>query len=270
MIINHNINAMFAWKQMSVAEKRMGRAIERMTTGLRINRASDDPAGLAISEKMRGQIRGLHQASRNAQDGISMLQTAEGVLNETHSMLQRMNELAVQASNGTLCQEDRDALSKEFEELKKEISRSANDSEFNKNHLLNKDNNSVTLQVGPNAGQSMVITFESMTSHSLNLDGVNIKTQQDASDAIKKLQEAVGKTSSLRGSLGAYESRLEHVVSINDNTAENLEAAESRIRDADIAKEMMDYTKNSILFQVAQAMLAQANQQAKNVLELLK
>jgi flagellin len=270
MIIGHNINAMFACRQMSILQEKMGRSMERISSGLRINRAADDPAGLAISERMRGQIRGLQQASRNAQDGISLIQTAEGALNETHSMLQRMNELAVQAANGTSSDYDRVQLNKEFEQLKEEISRSANQTEFNTKPLLGKDDNELRLQIGANANQTMIIKLESMTGSALNLDDVNISTQENASKAIKRVQEAVEKTSSFRGTLGAYVNRLEHVISINDNTAENLQSAESRIRDADIAKEMMEYAKNSILFQVAQAMLLQANQQARNVLELLK
>ena len=270
MIIGHNINAMFACRQMSILQNKMGRSMERLSSGLRINRAADDPAGLAISEKMRSQIRGLQQASRNAEDGISLLQTAEGALNETHSMLQRMSELAVQAANGILSDDDRLQLNKEFEQLKEEISRSANQTEFNTKPLLGKDDNEIILQIGANSGQTMAIKLESMTGSALNLDDVNISTEENASKAIESLQEAVKKASSFRGTLGAYANRLEHVVSINDITAENLQSAESRIRDTDIAKEMMEYAKNSILFQVAGAMLSQANQQAQNVLQLLK
>lgn len=270
MVIAHNLNAMFACRQMSIFQNKMNKSMERLSTGLRINRAADDPAGLAISEKMRSQIRGLQQASRNAQDGISFLQTAESTLSETHSMLQRMNELAVQAANGTNTDENRFQLNIEFEQLKKEITRSANQTEFNTIPLIGKDDNEIILQIGANANNTITIKLESMTVISLDLDDVNILTQENASKAIKSLQEAVQKTSSFRGTLGAYSNRLEHVISINDTTAENLQAAESRIRDVDIAKEMMEYAKNSILFQVAQAMLLQANQQAENVLELLK
>ncbi|MBL4937032.1 flagellin [Clostridium sp. YIM B02515] len=270
MIIGHNVNAMFAYMQMSILQGKISKSMERLSSGLRINRAADDPAGLAISERMRGQIRGLQMASRNAQDGISMLQTAEGALNETHAMLQRMNELAVQAANGTYSDQDRAQINKEFQQLKEEITRSANQTEFNTKPLLGKDNNEIIIQIGANANQNMAIKLESMTGSALSLDDVDISTQENASKAIKKVQDAIDKTSSFRGTLGAYENRLEHVISINDNTAENLEAAESRIRDVDIAKEMMEYAKNSILYQVAQAMLAQSNQQAKSVLELLK
>jgi len=270
VIIGHNISAMFACRQMSILQNKMGRSMERLSSGLRINRASDDPAGLAISEKMRGQIRGLEQASRNAEDGVSLLQTAEGALNETHSMLQRMNELAVQAATGTNSDDDRSQLNKEFEQLKEEITRSAKQTEFNSISLLCKDNNELVLQIGANTNQSMTINFESMTGTSLNLDDVNISTLENASNAIKSVQKAIEKTSSFRGTLGAYSNRLEHVVSINDITAENLQAAESRIRDVDIAKEMMEYSKNSILYQVAQAMLLQSDLQAQNVLQLLK
>lgn len=270
MIIGHNINAMFACRQMSILQNKMSRSMERLSSGLRINRASDDPAGLAISEKMRAQIRGLQQASRNAQDGISLLQTAEGALNETHSMLQRMSELAVQAANGTSTDEDRFQTNIEFEQLKEEISRSANQTEFNTKPLLAKDNNEIILQIGASANQTMSIKLEAMTGGALNLDDVNVSTQEKASIAIKKLQEAVQKVSSFRGTLGAYANRLEHVISINDNTAENLQSAESRIRDVDIAKEMMEYAKDSILYQVATAMLLQANQQGQSVLQLLK
>lgn len=270
MIIAHNISAMFACRQMSILQNKMSKSMERLSTGLRINSAADDPAGLAISEKMRGQIRGLQQASRNAQDGISLLQTAEGALNETHSMLQRMNELAVEAANDTYSDVDRAQINKEFEQLKEEISRSANQTEFNTKPLLNKDDNEIILQIGANANQTMSIKLQSMTGSALNLDGVNVLTQKNASDAIDKVQKAIESTSMFRGTLGAYENRLEHVISINDNTAENLQAAESRIRDADIAKEMMEYAKNSVLFQVSQALFSQANQQAESVLQLLK
>lgn len=270
MRIGYNINAMFAYRQMSIHLNNMNRSMERLSSGLRINRAADDPAGLAISEKMRGQIRGLQQASRNAQDGISLLQTAEGALNETHAMLQRMSQLAVQAANGTITDNDRSLINIEFQQLKQEISRSANQTEFNTKPLLNKDNNDLSLQIGANAGETMIIKLESNTSTALNLDDVDILTQDNANIAIKRLQDAVTKTSSFRATIGAYTNRLEHVISINDNTAENLQAAESRIRDADIAKEMMEYAKSSILYQVAQAMMAQANQQAKSVLKLLE
>lgn len=274
MIINHNINAMVAYRNMAWHNNMVGRAMERLSSGLRINRAADDAAGLAISEKMRAQIRGLQQATRNTQDGISLIQTAEGALNETHSILQRMRELAVQAANDTNAKEDRDALQQEFTELIKEINRIGNDTEFNTKKLLNGDSGNsskVTLQIGANKGQNYLIDIKDMRAEALNIDeNLDISNHENASSAIKILDGAINSVSSQRASLGASQNVLEHRINYLENTAENLIASESRIRDTDMAKEMMNLARHSILQQVAQAMLIQANQQSKSIIELLR
>ncbi|NME95957.1 flagellin [Clostridium cochlearium] len=274
MIINHNINAMVAYRNMAWHNNMVGRAMERLSSGLRINRAADDAAGLAISEKMRAQIRGLQQATRNTQDGISLIQTAEGALNETHSILQRMRELAVQAANDTNAKDDRDALQQEFTELIKEINRIGNDTEFNTKKLLNGDSGNsskVTLQIGANKGQNYLIDIKDMRAEALNIDeNLDISNHENASSAIKILDGAINSVSSQRASLGASQNVLEHRINYLENTAENLIASESRIRDADMAKEMMNLARHSILQQVAQAMLIQANQQSKSIIELLR
>ena len=397
MIINHNMNAMNAHRNMGSTTVSQGKSMEKLSSGLRINRAGDDAAGLAISEKMRSQIRGLNQASRNAQDGISMIQTAEGALSETQAIGQRMRELAVQSANGTYTDEDRELINQEFNQLKSEIDRIANDTEFNGSKVLNGDksgekiefesgtvastgtgtlnntdaaavflktdlenvntlgegtfklnlsldgddvklelideskfndnkayvldsivikdgaagndeheitlggaafklaqlkdkikdanvetvdltlNNKVTektdgveLQVGANKDQMIGVSIGNMGSRELGLGGVNVSTADDAKDAIRRLDEAVSRISAQRADLGASQNRLEHTIASTDNTAENLQAAESRIRDVDMAKEMMNLTKLNVLQQASQAMLAQANQAPQQVLSLLK
>lgn len=307
MIIGHNINAMIAYRHMSYNLNMVGKAMERLSSGLRINRAADDPAGLAISEIMRAQIRGLEQASRNAQDGISAIQVADGALNETHSILQRMRELATQAANGTLSDSDRKNIQEEINQLTSEINSIGNNTEFNTMKLLNDSaykydgvNSELRLQIGPNTGQSLGIKLEDMRSKALNISGqagtsvtskdgkvtakfsdvglngsnsecaLDVSSPENASAAIKIYDDAIQQVSSFRGRLGATQNALEHRINYLDNTAENLTAAESRIRDADIAKEMMNYAKYNILLQVSQAILAQANHQAEGVLQLLK
>lgn len=400
MIINHNMNAMNAHRNMGSTTVSQGKSMEKLSSGLRINRAGDDAAGLAISEKMRSQIRGLNQASRNAQDGISMIQTAEGALSETQAIGQRMRELAVQSANGTYTDEDRELINQEFNQLKSEIDRIANDTEFNGSKVLNGDksgqkiefdtgsiastiatggtqldnakaaevflktdlenvntlgegtfklnltvdgdnlkidlvdeskfndnnpyvldsivltdalkadtevditlggaafklaklktnikdasietveltlNNKVTekvdgveLQVGANKDQMIGVSIGNMGSRELGLGGVNVSTAEDAKDAIGRLDEAVSRISAQRADLGAAQNRLEHTIASTDNTAENLQAAESRIRDVDMAKEMMNLTKLNVLQQASQSMLAQANQAPQQVLSILR
>ena len=391
MIINHNMNALNAHRNMGVNNTNAGKSMEKLSSGLRINRAGDDAAGLAISEKMRGQIRGLTQASRNASDGISMIQTAEGALNETTNILQRMRELAVQASNDTNTSSDRNEIQKEIDALTEEIDRIANNTEFNTQKLLNgnksgvggdvvnekvteskgkfkieldtelqandiitidgksyevkpadlvtanttlkdslenvfKDykftvnankkgitfeqkvgedkekvkfevngkfvkaeieNKGVTardeeisegkanIQVGANSNQSMDIEIGDMRAKALNItDGVgnslSVLSAEDANKAITAFDAALNEVSSQRANLGAVQNRLEYTISNLDNTAENLTSAESTLRDVDMAKEMMEYSKNNILNQAAQAMISQANQQPQNVLQLLR
>ena len=272
MIINHNMNAMNAHRQMAINTGNQGKSIEKLSSGLRINRAGDDAAGLSISEKMRGQIRGLQQASRNAQDGISLIQTAEGALNETHSILQRMRELSVQAANDTNISEDRTMASKEFEQLQKELTRIGNDTQFNKQNLLTGSLSDANFQIGANAAQVITLAITDMRATALSVDEakVSINTRTAASSAISAIDTAIKTVSDERANLGSVQNRLEHTIASDDNAAENLQAAESRIRDVDMAKEMMNFSKNNILSQAAQAMLAQANQSPQGVLQLLR
>ncbi|MBB3130893.1 flagellin [Paenibacillus rhizosphaerae] len=271
MIINHNIAAMNTHRQLGVNEANTNKAIEKLSSGLRINRAGDDAAGLAISEKMRGQIRGLDMASKNAQDGISLIQTAEGALNETHSILQRIRELAVQSANDTNTNDDRAELQKEVDELTKEVTRISTDTEFNTKKLLNGSGVSgAVFQIGANTSQSISLSIGNMGAASLGLTSVAIGTQTGANAALSVLDAAIKTVSAERAKLGANQNRLEHTINNLGTTSENLSAAESRIRDVDMAKEMMNQTKNNILAQAAQAMLAQANQQPQAVLQLLR
>lgn len=392
MIINHNMNALNAHRNMGVNNTNAGKSMEKLSSGLRINRAGDDAAGLAISEKMRGQIRGLEQSSRNAADGISMIQTAEGALNETTNILQRMRELAVQASNDTNTSSDREEIQKEIDALTEEVDRIANNTEFNTQKLLNgnksgvggdvvneavqatqgefevevknlQDGNKLTIdgeevtiadsstnsniknalvtkftkydfsvddgangskkititqkansitdkesmrvslqgkaqtvtvknagrlakeeelsegkahvQVGANAKQSMSIEIGDMRAKALGIkndkgDSLSVKSAEEANKAIEAFDAALNAVSSQRANLGAVQNRLEYTISNLDNTAENLTSAESTLRDVDMASEMMEYSKNNILNQAAQAMISQANQQPQNVLQLLR
>lgn len=385
MRINHNIAALNTYRQLSSANTGQSKSMEKLSSGLRINRAGDDAAGLAISEKMRGQIRGLEQASRNSQDGISLIQTAEGALNETHSILQRMRELSVQSSNDTLIKDDRDKIQSEMDELSKEVTRISDTTEFNTQNLLDgtfsgefhigaNKNQNISLAInGMDAGDLAVaastktfstfdgdiditktttatVSFAVKTntatvsagntlSATINVDsanvititlgattagastlaasaavalinsntsaaalasaqvntagdgtisaavtaaaitgattfdltkGIDVNTQSAANAAITVIDNAIKSVSNERSKLGSYQNRLEHTINNLGTSAENLTAAESRVRDVDMAKEMMSQTKNSILAQAAQAMLAQANQQPQGVLQLLR
>jgi len=271
MRIQHNISALNTNRQLGFNNVQTSKSLEKLSSGYRINRAGDDAAGLAISEKMRGQIRGLEQASRNAQDGISLIQTAEGALNETHSILQRMRELAVQASNGTYTTADRTSLQGEMTQLSSEITRIAGETEFNKSKLL-ATAGAYKFQIGANSGQNITVSMSKMTATAISLTAANITitTISKANTAITKVDAAITKVSDTRAKLGAVQNRLEHTIANVDTGAENLQAAESRIRDVDMAKEMMAFTKNNILTQAAQAMLAQANQLPQSVLQLLR
>ncbi|HHU61212.1 MAG TPA: flagellin [Natronincola sp.] len=253
------------------------RAFERISSGLRINRAADDPSGLAISEKMRAQIRGLKQASRNAQDAISMLNIADGALQETHSILHRLREISVYAATDTLTSQEREALQMEFTELVKAIDDFGNNTEFNTIPLLDGSNNggdSFIIHIGANSGQNTEIILGDMRSAALGLydeDGnmISIESREDADKAIGILDDAIGKVSSQRGYIGAKTRRLEHTINNLENTALNLTEAESRIRDADIAEEIMHMVKAQIRMQAAIAMIAQANVAQQMVLQLL-
>ncbi len=345
MIINHNISALNTYRQLTGNTSASSKSLEKLSSGYRINRAADDAAGLAISEKMRGQIRGLAQAQRNAQDGISLIQTAEGALNETHAILQRMRELAVQASNDTYTADDRAKLQAEVDQLAAELTRISSTTEFNTRTLLD-GNFTGTFHIGANADQNISISISDMSAKSLGVffetassaaganaslhghtvdtstnvlydtngeiaaieigstfykvsdvvydedkgefkakDGAtalkptsgstyalaaNISTQSAANKTITTINNALEKVSEQRSALGAVQNRLEHTINNLGATEENLTAAESRIRDVDMAKEMMNFTKNNILTQAAQAMLAQANQQPQGVLQLLR
>ena len=265
-----NATGMGIIRHMNMHQSQVMRSMERLSLGMRINRAGDDPAGLAISEKMRAQIRGLSMAAKNIQDGISLFNTAEGVLNETHAMLQRMRELSVQAANGTLTDSDRELLDIEFQELKKEIQRTSNDTEFNTLLLLDGSRTSIKIQAGANAGQAIDFSIGDMGIDAIGLSGASIATQADADVAIGKLDDAIKTVSSERSRMGAYVNRLEHAYNNALNMEENLTSAESRIRDVDIAKEMMALTKANILLQASQYVLAMHMQQAYSVLNLLR
>lgn len=335
MRINHNIAALNTYRQLNSATGAQSKSMEKLSSGMRINRAGDDAAGLAISEKMRGQIRGLDMASKNAQDGISLLSTAEGALNETHDILQRMRELAVQSANDTNTDTDRKELQKEVNELATEITRIGNDTEFNTKNLLD-GSFSGTFHIGANEGQNLTISVNDMRTDALQVGtaytsdnangtlvgedgstvvatfvdagtatsgiagyytgdgtttdaanlklaadaaladgakgalGIDISSQTTADAAITTINNAIETVSAERSKLGANQNRLEHTINNLGTSSENLTAAESRVRDVDMAKEMMEQTKNSILSQAAQAMLAQSNQMPQGVLQLLR
>ncbi|MEJ3734160.1 flagellin [Bacillus sp. XZ-5] len=331
MRINHNIAALNTSRQLNAGSNSAAKNMEKLSSGLRINRAGDDAAGLAISEKMRSQIRGLDMASKNAQDGISLIQTSEGALNETHSILQRMSELATQAANDTNTDSDRSELQKEMDQLASEVTRISTDTEFNTKKLLDGTAQNLTFQIGANEGQTMSLSINKMDSESLKVGttytvsndqntltatdgstatwadevkdaddkvtkaagyydtdgkvvaseklaadskvtkGIDISSSaKAASSALTTIKTAIDTVSSERAKLGAVQNRLEHTINNLGTSSENLTSAESRIRDVDMASEMMEYTKNNILTQASQAMLAQANQQPQQVLQLLK
>lgn len=261
------------WRSMNTQFNAANKALERIATGYRINRAADDPAGLAISEKMRAQISGLNQAGKNIQNGMSMLQTAEGALNETHAILQRMRDLAVQSASDTLTDDDRALIQTEYEELKKEIQRISKDTQFNQKNLINGDykDQPFKIQAGANAGQTIDLYLGDASLSGMGLpDTSSIGTREDAEKAISEVDDAINQVSKQRSKLGAYMNRLEHAYNVTMNTHENLVSAESRIRDADIAKEMMNFTKASILQQAAQYAMAMHMQQGQSILQLLK
>ena len=346
MRINNNMMAMNAHRQLSINNDSVAKSLEKLSSGYRINRAGDDAAGLAISEKMRGQIRGLNMASKNAQDDISLIQTAEGALNETHSILQRMRELAVQSANDTNVSVDRGALQAEVDQLSSEITRISKDTEFNTQKLLDSSFEDKVFHIGANQDQNIKLSIADMGGKAIKVEqkyavnsgdstlknasgtavakfveagdvisstgatvtvaattagyytvdstgattkdsvlfrsadkayttstttlGVNIYSQTEANASITTINNAIERVSSERSKLGAFQNRLEHTIKNLDNVSENVQSAESRIRDVDMAKEMMEFTKQNILSQAANAMLAQANQAPQTVLQLLK
>jgi flagellin len=274
MRINNNLMAMNSHRQLGITNDASSKSMEKLSSGYRINRAGDDAAGLSISEKMRAQVRGLNMASRNAQDAISMIQTAEGALNETHAILQRMRELAVQAANDTNVTKDRDAIKDELTTLVAEINRISTTTTFNEKKLLDGSlaTTAANFQIGADNGVAMTLTIGTMNSTALTVDSVAscVSSHTDATATIGTIDTAIKAVSAERSKLGANQNRLEHTIKNLDNASENIQASESRIRDVDMAKEMMEFTKNNILQQAAQAMLAQANQAPQGVLQLLR
>jgi flagellin len=286
MIINHNLSAMFADRSLKATNLGVEKGMEKLSSGMRINRAGDDASGLAVSEKMRSQIRGLQRASKNAQDGISFIQTTEGYLQETQDIIQRLRELAVQASNGVYTAEDRMQIQVEVSQLVDEIDRVASHAQFNGLNLLTgrfareTGENTVTasmwFHIGANMDQREQVYIGTTTSKALGVRNVgdnsiiSIGNPDEANRSIGTLDSALKRVSKQRADLGAYQNRLEHAVRGIDVGAENMQAAESRIRDADMASEMVDFTKNRILAQAGNAMLAQANQSTQQVLQLLQ
>lgn len=275
MVVQHNLTAANTNRQLGITTSGLQKSTEKLSSGYKINRAADDAAGLSISEKMRNQIRGLNKASDNAQDGISLVQTAEGALNEVHSMLQRMSELSVQAANGTNDTTDRSSINDEVQQLKTEIRRVGSTTQFNKMNILDgtfSAGANKLLQVGANANQTIridIYALQSIVGSSLN-DELKTETATNAQSAITVVQSSIEKLSKLRSKLGAVQNRLEHTVANLDNISENTQSSESRIRDTDMAEEMVQYSKNNILQQAGQSMLAQANQANQGVLSLLQ
>ena len=296
MRIQHNITALNSYRNLKNNNSSVANNLEKLSSGYKINRAGDDAAGLAISEKMRAQITGLETAQKNANDGISLVQTAEGALTEVHSMLNRMVELATQSANGTYSTANREEMQKEITQLKTEINRISKTANFNGTTLFSKftgdnkvtttitlsspagvtvkqvDGVAVKLHVGEisSTDAQIIVTLAAMDTESLGIDALDISKQEDARKAIDKINAAIDAVSSMRSTFGALQNRLDHTLNNLSVQTENLTAAESRIRDVDMAEEMMAYTKNNILVQASQAMLAQANQVPQGVLQLLQ
>ena len=281
MVVQHNMQAANTNRQLGITTGSQAKATEKLASGYKINRAADDAAGLSISEKMRSQIRGLDRASTNASDGISVVQTAEGALNEVHSILQRMNELATQAANDTNTSIDRSAIRAEIDELTSEIDRISSSTQFNTMNLLDGSFTGKNLQVGAMSGQRIELNISSLAASNLLLGGENVaattagmgelkvSTFESAGKTMRIVQSALDMVSTQRSKLGATQNRLEHTIANLDTTSENTSAAEARIRDTDMAKQMVEYSKNNILVQAGQSMLAQANQSTQGVLSLL-
>ena len=274
MVVQHNLTAMNSNRMLGLTTNSLSKSTEKLSSGYKINRAADNAAGLAISEKMRRQVRGLTQASTNAQDGISAVQTAEGALNEVHDMLQRMNELAVQAANDTNMTADRTYIKSEIDALVDEIDRVSKTTTFNEQSLLDGTFTAKKLQVGSEgkAEQTITISIAKMDASTIGIkkDNVKVASHGNAQSAITNIKAALEKVSKQRSDLGAVQNRLEHTISNLDNVVENTTAAESRIRDTDMATEMVRYSNQNILQQAGQAMLAQANQSNQGVLSLLQ
>lgn len=286
MVINHNMSAMFAQRSQGVQDLKVQKSMEKLSSGLRINRAGDDASGLAVSEKMRAQIRGLNQASTNAQNGISFIQTTEGYLQETEDIIHRIRELAIQSSNGIYTDEDRTMIQVEVSSLIAEVDRIASTAQFNGMNMLtgrfarptgeNVVTGSMWFHIGANMDQRTQIYIGTMSAMALGIrnpgdeTNLTLETPENANRAIGTLDEALKKINKQRADLGAYQNRLEKTIVGLDIGAENLQASESRIRDTDMAEEMVEFTKDQVLSQAGTAMLAQANQSSQNVLSLLR
>ena len=286
MVINHNMSAMFANRQLGVTGLGLSKDMEKLSSGERINRAGDDASGLAVSEKMRSQIRGLNRASQNAQNGISFIQTTEGYLQETTDIMQRIRELAIQSSNGIYSDEDRMQIQVEISALVSEVDRIASSAQFNGMNMLtgrfarpmgeNVVTASMWFHIGSNMDQRMQVFIGTMSATALGIremgseEKLTLATPEDANRAIGTIDEALKKINKQRADLGAYQNRMEYTVKGLNIAAENLQASESRIRDTDMASQMVEFTKNSVLQQAGTAMLAQANSQSQNVLSLLR
>ena len=280
MIINHNISAVFASRMLKFNALQIDKNIEKLSSGMRINRAGDDPAGLAVSEKMRAQIRGLRQAARNIEDATSFIQTTEGYLQETQDVLHRVRELGIQASNGIYTSEDRMQMQVEVSSLIQEVDRVATSAQFNNMSMLTgrfadpalggTPTGSMWFHIGANPGQRTKAYIGTMTAEALNVKGVSLSTPENSDQAILRIDVALNTISKQRADLGAYQSRFEKAVSGVMTGYENLMASESRIRDTDMAEEMVDYVKNQILVQTSMAMLAQANLKSTGILTLLQ
>lgn len=271
MVVQHNITAMNSNRQLGITTGIQAKSSEKLSSGYKINRAADDAAGLAISEKMRRQVKGLTQASANAQDGISVVQTAEGALNEVHEMLQRMNELATKAANDTLQSTDRSYIQSEITQLATEITRTATATEFNNQQLLDGSFTGKNLQVGSetDAQNQILVSIGSMSATTIGVNALDVSSHDLSKAAITSIKTALNTVSEQRSNLGAVQNRLEHTIKNLDNVVENTQAAESQIRDTDMATEMVKYSNNNILAQAGQSMLAQANQSNQGVLSLL-
>jgi len=269
MIINHNMSAIFANRLLHSTDLQMQKTMEKLASGMRINRAGDDASGLAVSEKLRSQIRGLQQAERNTMDGIAFIQVGEGALQEVHSILHRMRELSIQTANGIYSDADRRQIQVEVSQLSQEVDRVATTTEFNKFKMLDGTLSNMVFHVGANADQNIRVWISSMTASALNVKGLSLSSAQASNAALARVDTAVDAVSAQRANFGAWQNRLEHTAANLAVAWENLQAAESRIRDADIATEVVNFTREQILLETGTAMLAQANMRPKTVQALL-
>jgi flagellin len=276
MVVQHNLQAANTNRMLGSNVKAVTKSTEKLSSGYAVNRAADDAAGLSISEKMRNQIRGINQSVKNAEDGVSLIQTAEGNMNEIHSILQRMGELATKAANDVNASDDRTSIQNEIDELTAEVDSISKKAAFNGTYLLTGSFSNKNLQVGANSGERMTISISKMSASNLGIQGataskgLSVSSHEKASSAMSKITAAIKKVSAARSLLGAKQNRLEYTINNLENYSENLTSAESQIRDTDMATEMSNYTKNNILQQAAQSMLAQANQSTQGVLSLLQ